>query len=696
MHLPNRFAHIVLSPAVLAIIIGLLVIFFLPPVFDKYIFKRIDHKILDEDRVVSFHDIDKDGYSEKIIYYDNDKNINHLIVETKGKIIDQWNFRGQLRGGNFFHYCDYDQDGIDEIFVLTYSNDSIFITGIKPFQPDPPKFFEIFVDRFGSRNGVIDFGSQFAENPVPNENGYIDLVFSIWSGFGLQPRNLYSVDITNESIKKSPQSGTSIYRPLGYDLNNNGYLEFIGESLAVGNHSPEFPYSDHQSWLMVFNRNMEFLFDPIPFGYHKTWLDVKPFRPSTINYLLLLQRHPGFEDIPNLLMLYDIHGNELKRRDIGEKKMIEFFFLLPDDTKNCQKISLVYSDGTIEEIDSTLATKKITQLDIYHDQPFRKDIDQDGKDEFLFFNTDRNSMILTRNDFSHPVKTDLFKPHYGNSYFSVVEDGDNQPEMYLQLNEVGYYFKYHENPLYSLKYLIWFSVIITLFVFFYILQRIQRKRASIRYDTEKKIAELQLKSIKSQIDPHFTLNLLDSIGYLFYKQDLEKANLVFGKYARLLRETILSSDNIATTLEHEIDYVKTYLDLEKFRFDGKFDYEIKCLQGSLLKTEMPKRIIHTFAENALKHGLKNKQGKGFIEITVLRKNYEVVIEIKDDGIGREASKKYSKLSTGKGLEMVNKILDLYYDLKKVRITYSIMDLESLDNNQEGTMVIVRIPIRSRR
>lgn len=111
---------------------------------------------------------------------------------------------------------------------------------------------------------------------------------------------------------------------------------------------------------------------------------------------------------------------------------------------------------------------------------------------------------------------------------------------------------------------------------------------------------------------------------------------------------------------------------------------------------MPKRIIHTFAENALKHGLKNKQGKGFIEITVLRKNYEVVIEIKDDGIGREASKKYSKLSTGKGLEMVNKILDLYYDLKKVRITYSIMDLESLDNNQEGTMVIVRIPIRSRR
>jgi hypothetical protein len=692
----KNIANIALNPVSLAFFAGLIIILFLPPLFEKYGLRKISHHFLDADLIVSYCDLDHDGFSEKIKYYKPRSAVNNFMVETHGKIIDQWNFSGRFCSGNFFRYCDFDQDGTDEIFVLTYRDDSIFLSGIRPFASDPPVFFRMFVDRFSTREGLIDFTVHWVDDLISNEDGYIDLVISITNAFGLQPRNLYLVDVLNNQIKKSPISGTAISLPIGFDLNNNGSLEYMGRSLAVGNHDPSFPFSDHQAWLMVLNRNMEFLFDPVAFGRHKTWLDVKPFRPSTISYLAALQRHLGHEDIPNLLMLYDIHGNKLKEKEIGEFEMIDRFFLISGNPKKRDDLFLIHSNGTIEKIDSNLMRINSKRLDIYPSNPTRLDVDKDGKDEFIFFGADRHSLVISRNDFSHPAPAVLLRPHHGSGYFSLLEQGDENPVIYFQTADLGYYFEYYKNPLHPIKYMIWLAIVLSLVLFFYILQKIQKDRAFAKFNTEKKIAELQLKSIKSQTDPHFTLNLLDSIGNLFYKKDHEKANYIFGKYARLLRSTILSSDNIVITLEQEIEYVKTFLDLEKFRFAGKFEYAIQCSQPRYLQTEVPKRLIHTFAENAVKHGIRHKREKGFLNISIKGKNNKINIEIHDNGIGREEAKKRSKLSTGKGLEILNTILDLYFNLKNIRITYSITDLTDIDDNPCGTLVVVHIPVRNKK
>ena len=213
----------------------------------------------------------------------------------------------------------------------------------------------------------------------------------------------------------------------------------------------------------------------------------------------------------------------------------------------------------------------------------------------------------------------------------------------------------------------------------------------MKYNAEREIAELQLKAIKNQVDPHFTLNILNSIGSLFYKQDKDKADYVFGKYSKLLLSTILNSDKIVTTLSDELDYVGNYLELEKFRNADRFNWKIDLDENINTDIKIPKMLIHTFVENAIKHGLKHKEGKGELIILANKNSREYHINVRDNGIGRKQSKNLKHKSTGKGLNILNQILDLYCSLMKVRITYNIKDLVDENENASGTEVSIKIP-----
>ncbi len=103
-----------------------------------------------------------------------------------------------------------------------------------------------------------------------------------------------------------------------------------------------------------------------------------------------------------------------------------------------------------------------------------------------------------------------------------------------------------------------------------------------------------MRSIKNQMDPHFTLNIINAIGSLFYKRDNKRADYVFGKYSKLLRTMVTNSDKIITTLSEELEYVKDFLDLELFRYDNKFIYEVKIEEGVNLNLDIPKTLSSYF------------------------------------------------------------------------------------------------------
>ena len=126
------------------------------------------------------------------------------------------------------------------------------------------------------------------------------------------------------------------------------------------------------------------------------------------------------------------------------------------------------------------------------------------------------------------------------------------------------------------------------------------------------------------------------------------------------------------------------------RFDNAFDFNISLGKDIDIDYNVPRMIIQTFAENAVKHGLRHKKGKGMLDIALKKKNSKLIIEIKDNGIGRARAKKLSRHSTGKGHDIINQIIQMYNKLNKTTVEYQITDICNETGDVAGTKVEIVI------
>ena len=353
------------------------------------------------------------------------------------------------------------------------------------------------------------------------------------------------------------------------------------------------------------------------------------------------------------------------------------------------------NERKIYQIDEQLNLKYITELKkvVLHLNPFLLDVDQDGNNEIIFSGPEEQSLIVTRSDFSNPVKLSTPNNLPGSLKISMILKKNKPPLLFIHAGQHNYTFQYEKNPLYSLQYAIYFGIYLLIFLLVFVLEEIQKARVRRKYETEKRIMELQLTSAKNQMSPHFTLNLMQSIATLFDKRDREKALNVLGKFTKMLRDTLINSDQILVTLKDELDYVNNYLELEQFRYSNKFEFEITVAENLNTEIIIPKTLIHTFVENAVKHGIKHLNNDGRIQIIVTSDNKNYTIEISDNGVGRKKAKEYNKLSTGKGMNILDLILDYYRKEYKIKIKYKVIDLIDNFNHTEGTKVIITIPLK---
>ncbi|MCR8968403.1 sensor histidine kinase [Facklamia sp. 7083-14-GEN3] len=184
-----------------------------------------------------------------------------------------------------------------------------------------------------------------------------------------------------------------------------------------------------------------------------------------------------------------------------------------------------------------------------------------------------------------------------------------------------------------------------------LLERVKRLTEMIE-EKEKAKRTFELKALQSQINPHFIYNTLDTILWLVELGEKAQAIQVIQALGNLLRTT-LSVDEDQIELKREIDHVKHYMDIQKIRYDNKFDYTISL--G--LHTEellVPKLIIQPIVENAIYHGIKTKKGKSLIQISTSILDEVLIIEIQDDGIGfqEKLSSSHNKPELG-GIGMGN-------------------------------------------
>lgn len=207
---------------------------------------------------------------------------------------------------------------------------------------------------------------------------------------------------------------------------------------------------------------------------------------------------------------------------------------------------------------------------------------------------------------------------------------------------------------------------------------------------------LALKSLRSQMNPHFIFNSLNSVNSFIAKNDDRSANKYLADFSKLMRSVMESSQEDFVPLQTEIQIIHLYLGLEHFRFSDKFDYSFEVDEEIPVDgMEIPPMLIQPYIENAIWHGLRYKEEKGFLRVEMLMEGDMLKVEIEDDGIGREKSlalkTKNQKAQKSTGLKNTAERLEIINTLYQKQITVDISDVEN-EGECCGTLVAIRIPV----
>lgn len=266
---------------------------------------------------------------------------------------------------------------------------------------------------------------------------------------------------------------------------------------------------------------------------------------------------------------------------------------------------------------------------------------------------------------------------------------DGKPSSHI--TEIGFRIRtpFWRNPVF------WTITALVLFAIILYLQqkRNKRKQRAVleKLETEKRITELEMQALKAQINPHFVFNCLNSIKGFIYEKDYRQADKYLDKFSELMRSTIDNSDAAIISLADEVKYLDNYLQLEKLRFTEKFEYSINVEDGINQDSFfVPAMLLQPYVENAIRHGMRFLTGrKGLVTISAKKEKEYLVLEIDDNGIGREkASALKSSQHTeyqSKGMTISKRRAELY------NIFQEVVDKKDGAGNASGTTVIIKIP-----
>jgi LytS/YehU family sensor histidine kinase len=257
--------------------------------------------------------------------------------------------------------------------------------------------------------------------------------------------------------------------------------------------------------------------------------------------------------------------------------------------------------------------------------------------------------------------------------------------------ENGYFFNLKRNKYYYLGFLAYPGIYTLFLLFIIVIKKINTRQVIQKESLKRRLVTLQLQGIKSQLDPHFTFNTLNSVASLIYFEDRQAAYDYMIKFTQLLRSMLNDAERVYRSLGEELDFVTTYLDLEKQRYGEKFIYKIEIGEGVSQREQVPKLVLHTFAENSIKHGIVPGSDAGLLNIIIIREADYLKLTIEDNGIGRARAAGRST-STGRGLKITREFYDILNEANKKPIKHLITDLHSASGDATGTRVDVWVPV----
>lgn len=294
-----------------------------------------------------------------------------------------------------------------------------------------------------------------------------------------------------------------------------------------------------------------------------------------------------------------------------------------------------------------------------------------------------------------------------NLMFNSLPSGKHKIELQAeidgQLSEIETVNIEIEKPLWLKTWFIISTIVLILGILYlvinYKIQRERKKNKAIleRVNLENSMNQSKLKAIKSQMNPHFFYNALNTIQSYILANEKRNAVDYLSKFSLLTRTILEMTEKDSVSIAEEIKTISLYLEMEKARFDGDFEYEIitdDTLDLELLR--IPSMLLQIYVENALKHGLLHKKGEKKLKIEFRREADYMRISIDDNGIGRKNSaalnnakrKKHQSFAT----EAMQERINLLNKNKINKITLTYIDKTNKAGISLGTQVLLKIPV----
>lgn len=225
-------------------------------------------------------------------------------------------------------------------------------------------------------------------------------------------------------------------------------------------------------------------------------------------------------------------------------------------------------------------------------------------------------------------------------------------------------------------------------------ERLQR----LTNEFDQRIAQTEMAALRSQMNPHFIFNCLNSIQFFTAQNDSEKASAYLTKFSRLIRLVLENSRSERVTLANELETLRLYIEMEAMRFQQKVHYAIEVADSiDTDSVQMPPLLLQPFVENAIWHGLMHKEEGGTVRIVVQQPAEHLLhVEITDDGVGRQKAAEYKSKSATRsksfGMKMTSERIELINQLYHTQTQVAIIDLVDARGQATGTKVVVEIPV----
>ena len=244
----------------------------------------------------------------------------------------------------------------------------------------------------------------------------------------------------------------------------------------------------------------------------------------------------------------------------------------------------------------------------------------------------------------------------------------------------------------------WFILLVGLLLAagLYTIYRFRIQNVRQKANIDRQLAELEMKGLHAQMNPHFIFNSLNSIKEMILEDEKQNASRYLSKFAQLVRTNLEQSKHTFISVKDCIDHLQQYLEMEKIRF-ANFTYIIDVNETLATdEIQMAPMLIQPFVENAIWHGLQKKLGEKKLFIRFYRKGDQLVCEIEDNGIGiLESQKNKSSLRPAHrslGISNIEGRLAVLNEKYKMSCSMTIKDKSELPGAGSGTLVTLQLNI----